>query len=72
MYDNDEPMLGDFISERLATLSCVAMQVHLIVDPAAHDLMLQAIANAVDSFAPKRDEKQGFNRLRSIQGGTGE
>lgn len=64
-----ESGLTDDVSSRLDGIGCLAIRLNWIVDPAARDLCLEAIANAVDSMKPKGDEKQGFNRFRVVQAG---
>jgi hypothetical protein len=68
--DIDAPALeglGDPVAARLDGIGCLALRLNWVSDPVARDLIIEAIANATDSIAPKRDEKQGFNRLRSYQ-----
>lgn len=62
-----EAGLGDDIAARLDGIGCLALRLNAVLDPAARDLCLEALAAAVDSMQPKTSEKQTFNRLRSYQ-----
>lgn len=65
-----EAGLGDDVSARLDGIGCLALRMNWVKDAATRKLCLEAIANAVESLAPKGSEKQTFNRLRSYQGGS--
>jgi hypothetical protein len=65
-----EAGLGDDIAARLDGIGCLALRISAVIDPAARDLCLEAIAAAVDSIKPKGVESQTFSRLRSYQGGA--
>jgi hypothetical protein len=59
--------LGDPVAARLDGIGCLALRLNWVADPVARDLIIEAIANATDSIAPKRDERQPFNRMRAYQ-----